>query len=339
MDSRFVGEGICAHDRLVRLHHEAGHRRDQARGAHDVLGLDAGLVAHEVVARAQRHDDLFHRGVAGTLAEPVDGALHLPRARLHGAQRVGDGEAQVVVAMDREHGLVDVWHPVEEHGDQLCELFRHGVAHGVRDVDGAGAGLDRRLHAAAEEVVLGTRAVLAGPLHIVGELAGIAHAVDHRRMHVLGLHLQLDAHVERAGRDEGVDAAGLGRGKRLGRAVDIPPPGAGQAAHGALGHHLGDLADRFEIAVGCDGETGLDHVDPHLLKDLGDPEFLLQIHRRARRLLAVAHRRIEYSDSLPCLGHNGHPFTPAATTVIALPWSVGRSHTANRSGAAKSKPA
>ena len=241
--------------------------------------------------------------------------------------------------MDREHGLVDVGHPVEKHGDQRRELLRHRVADGVGDVDGAGAGLDRRFHAAAEEVVLGAGAVLAGPLHVVGELAGIAHAVDHRRVHVLRLHLQLDAHVERAGRDEGVDAPGLGRRERLGRTVDVPPPGAGEAAHGALRHHLGDLADRLEVAVRCDGEAGLYHVDPHLLEDFGDPEFLFQIHRRARRLLAIAHRRIEYSDSVPCLGHNGHPFTLAATTVIALPWSVGRLRTANRSGAAKSQPA
>ena len=138
-------------------------------------------------------------------------------------------------------------------------------------------------------------------------------------MHVLGLHLQLDAHVERAGRDEGVDPPGLGRRERLGSPVDVPPAGAGKAAHRALGHHLGDLAHRLEVAVRRDGEARFDHVDPHLLEDLGDPEFLLQIHRRARRLFAVAHRRIEYSDSVPCIGHDGHPFTPAATTVIALP--------------------
>ena len=42
------------------------------------------------------------------------------------------------------------------------EIFlRHGVADGVGDVDGGGAGLDRGLDAAAEEVVLGAGAVLA----------------------------------------------------------------------------------------------------------------------------------------------------------------------------------
>ena len=267
---------------------------------------------HQVVAGAQRHDDLFHRRVAGTLAEPVDGALHLPRARLHGAERVGDREPEVVVAVHREHRLVDVGHPVEQHGDQGRELVGHRVAHRVGDVDGAGARLDRRFDAAAEEVVLGARAVLAGPLDIVGEAPRVGHAVDHRRVHVVRLHLQLDAHVERAGRDEGVDAPGP-------RPAPAPrPPGRCPAARRGRARTRcspsppwrprGPPRSRRWNAMGKPASIT---STAHLLEDLGDPELLLEVHRRARRLFAVAHRRIEYSDSLPCIGHGGHPFTPA----------------------------
>ena len=62
--------------------------------------------AERVAADLERHHDLFERGVAGALADAVDGALDLARAGLHRGERVGHREAQVVVAMRREHGAV-----------------------------------------------------------------------------------------------------------------------------------------------------------------------------------------------------------------------------------------
>ena len=88
-----------------------------------------------VVARLQRHDDLFHRGVAGALAEAVHRAFDLPRAGADRRQRVGDGEAEIVMAMGRDHRLVDVRHALEQHADQRREFLRHGIAHRVGDVD------------------------------------------------------------------------------------------------------------------------------------------------------------------------------------------------------------
>ena len=59
----------------------------------------------------QAHDDLFQRGVARALADAVDGALDLPDAGGNRGMRVGDGQAEVVVAMRAEHGAVRVRHP------------------------------------------------------------------------------------------------------------------------------------------------------------------------------------------------------------------------------------
>ena len=46
--------------------------------------------------------------VAGPLADAVDRAFDLPGAFLDGGQAVGDGQAEVVVAVDADDGLVDV---------------------------------------------------------------------------------------------------------------------------------------------------------------------------------------------------------------------------------------
>ena len=67
-----------------------------------------------IAAHVQRHHDLFERGVAGALADAVDRALDLPRAALHRRQRVGDGQAEVVVAVRAEHHLVGVRHALAD---------------------------------------------------------------------------------------------------------------------------------------------------------------------------------------------------------------------------------
>ena len=64
--------------------------------------VDAGVVGQHVAARPDRHHDLFERGIAGPLADAVDGALDLPRAGRDAGQRVGDRQAEVVVAVDGE---------------------------------------------------------------------------------------------------------------------------------------------------------------------------------------------------------------------------------------------
>src|SRR6266581_6879720 len=80
VDARLVGEGVLADDGLVRLDVDARDVGEEPRGAEDLLGLDTGLHPEEVLAGAERHDDLLEGGVARPLADTVDGALDLTRA-------------------------------------------------------------------------------------------------------------------------------------------------------------------------------------------------------------------------------------------------------------------
>ena len=87
-----------------------------------------------------------------------------------------------------------------------------------------------------------------------------------------------------------MDAAAFGWADRLAGPFDVGGAGASQAADDGFGDDLGDAPDGFEVAVGSDGETGLDHVDPHLLKYLGEfPSFSSATSRHGRLFLAVAH--------------------------------------------------
>ncbi len=60
---------------------------------------------------------------------------------------------------------------------------------------------------------------------------------------------------------------------------------------------LGDLAHGLEIAVRGDREAGLDDVDAHLLEQERDLDLLVEIHRGAGRLLAVAQGGVENDDA------------------------------------------
>ena len=66
---------------------------------------------------------------------------------------------------------------------------------------------------------------------------------------------------------------------------------------------LGDLRDGLEVAVGGDRKARLDDVDAHLVEELGDLDLLVERHRGAGRLLAVAQGGVEDDDAF--LGGRG----------------------------------
>jgi hypothetical protein len=298
VDAALVREGVAPDDRLVVLHRERGDGGNELRRPRQHLGVDGGPIRHHVVAHPHRHHRLFQRSVAGALADAVDGAFNLPRAGAHAGERVRHRHAEIVMAVHGKASLVGIRHPLAQHLDEREIFLRHRVADGVGDIDGGGAGLDRRLDAAAEEVVLAAGAVLARPLDIVGVPPRPRHRGDHRLVDLFRLHLQLPLHVHRRGGDEGMDARALRRLDGFAGAVDVVEAGAGEAAdHRFLGA-LGDLVDGGEVAFRGDRKAGLDDVDAHLVEELGDFELLLVGHRRARALLAVAQGGVEDNDAV-----------------------------------------
>lgn len=80
MDAALMPEGIDADDRLGQRRALADDVVDGLACAGNLRRVDAaGCVAENVRARAHRHHDFLHRGVARAFAQPVDGAFNLPR--------------------------------------------------------------------------------------------------------------------------------------------------------------------------------------------------------------------------------------------------------------------
>ena len=87
-----------------------------------------------------------------------------------------------------------------------------------------------------------------------------------------------------------------------------PLDGPGEPRHGGARHAPGDLRHGLEVALGGDGEAGLDDVDAHLVEQAGDLDLVLEGHGGAGALLAVAQRRVEDQDAVGLgrnLGHGG----------------------------------
>ena len=300
-------ERVTADDGLVVLHRERGRGRHQFRGPRQHGGVDLVPPRKHVVADVHRHHDFFQRGIAGALADAVDGAFDLPRAAGNAGQRIRHRHAEIVMAMHREYRLVGVRHPLDQRPHEVAILFRRGVTDGVGNIDRGGAGLDHGLDDPAQIVHLAAGGVLGRPFDVVDLVARAGDVGDRELHHLLRRHVELDAHVQRRRGDHGVDAAAPGEFHGFRAAVDVLRIGARQAGdHGVLGAP-GDLADRLEIAFRGDGEAGLDDVDAHVVEHLGDLDLLLEGHGGAGALFAVAQGGVEYDDAvLVGLGSGGH---------------------------------
>jgi hypothetical protein len=91
---------------------------------------------------------------------------------LNAGEGVGDGHAEVVVAVGGEDDVLGAGDLGEEHAEGGGVFLWRGVADGVGDVDGGGSGLDRDGDDLDEEVGVGAGGVLGGELDVVAERAG-----------------------------------------------------------------------------------------------------------------------------------------------------------------------
>src|ERR1700693_3585369 len=101
------------------------------------------------------------------------------------------------------------------------------------------------------------------------------------------------------GCEKNMDARARGSLQRLPGAVNVAGTGTSQASDDGTPQRCGDTLHGFEVAVGGDGESGLDHVHAEAVELLGQAQLFLHIHAAARRLLAVTKRGVEDGDARP----------------------------------------
>jgi hypothetical protein len=180
------------------------------------------------VARGEDRGDLFEGRIAGALADAVDGALDLPRPAFDAGQRVGDGHAEVVVAMGGVDDVLAARNPLAHGAEKLRVLGGRGIADRVGDVDRSGAGLDRNFNHFDEEVEVGASAVFGRELDVVRvhpcEPDGLAGMFQR----LLAGDLELGLEVQVGAGEEDVDAVFGGRLDGAGGGFDVLALAAGE---------------------------------------------------------------------------------------------------------------
>ena len=310
MDAGLVGEGVLAHDCLVRLYGVAAQARNQAAGTGDLCRLDTRLEAVEGVAGAQRHHDLLERRVASTLADTVDRDLDLTRTCLHAGQRIRGRETEIVVRVDAQRRLVQFGHVRVERGEDLPVLLRRRVADGIGDVDRRGAGGQRGAHDLCHELRAGARGVLAGEFDVRDLRPGVGNSIAGLLDDLLGRHAELVLHVEVARRDEDMEAGTLSVLEGLPRRVDVALLRAIERRDRAAAYVLGHEANALNLAGRGHCEAGLNDVDAEPFELARDLQLLLRVQANARRLLAIAQRGVEDLDVI-LIGAHRAPFRSA----------------------------
>ena len=212
------------------------------------------------------------------------------------------------MAVNREDRLVGVGDALDQLTNGVAVFVRHRIAHGIGDVDGAGTGVDHLLDDAAHEIQLGAAGIFQRELHVADQIArplDRTHGVFH---HLIRLHLQLVLHVDRRGRNKGMDTTGGGIFQRFTGTVDIGIQGSGQGADGALLDGIGNRFNRFEVTGAGDGKARFDHIHAQLFQLFGDAQLLILGHRRAGALLAVTQGGIKNNNAIVA-AHAGYSFT------------------------------
>ena len=279
--------------------------------------LIAGGEADVGGARVQQHHDLLERGVARALADAVDRALDLAGARLQAGEGVGDGEAEVVVAVDGQHDVAQARHQLVEAAEEGGVLVRHRVADGVGDVDRRRALVERDLHHLGGVLDVGARGVHRRELDVVDQRARVGDGGAGLALDVLARRGELVLDVDVRRRDERVDPRSRGVAYRPVGGVDVADMNAREAGdHGAL-DLAGDRLHGLEVAGRGDREAGLDDVHAQPRELVGDLELLGRVQRDAGRLLAVAQGGVE--DENAVVGH----VTPPVGLLLRSPLVCG----------------
>ncbi len=249
VDAGLVREGVGADDGLVGRAAEADELgKDFARGV-ELFHLDVVGVGKLVAANHEGGGDLFEGGVAGALADAGDGALDLAGTGLNAGEGVGDGHAEIVVAVGGEDDVLSAGDLGEKHAEGGGVFFGRGVADGVGDVDGGGPGLDRNRDDFDEEVRVGAGGVFGGELDVVAEGAGETDGFGSLMEGFGAGDLQLGFEVEIGGGEEGVDTGFVGGLDGAGGGFDVFAFAAGEGGDAGAADFAGDLADGVGVAL------------------------------------------------------------------------------------------
>ena len=197
------------------------------------------------------------------------------------------------MAVNGNDRLVDIGDPVHDLGDDAAEFGRNRVAHGIGNIDGGGARVDRFLDHAAELIDRGAPCVFAGEFDVVRIFSRLLHGGDAHGEHVVEGLAELVLHMYRGRGDEGVYSEVLGGLQCLSGHVDVLDHGAREAAGNGVLERSCNQLNGFEVALGGNGKARFNDVNAELFERERNLKLLPFGEALRKRLFAVAQRCVE----------------------------------------------
>ena len=148
---------ISPNDSLVRRAAKTNEFCEHLAGWEELVQLDVVRIGQLVTTNHQRCGDLFESSIAGAFTDTVDRALGLSCSGLDTGQGIGDGHAEIVVAVCGQDDIIDAGNFFDEHAEGGGVLVWCGVSDRVGNIDRSCPGLDRNgdnLDEEGDELVL-----------------------------------------------------------------------------------------------------------------------------------------------------------------------------------------
>ena len=107
--------------------------------------------------------------------------------------------------MDRPNRFVAVGNAFAQGFDEVAVQLGHGIANGVRHVDGAGTLSDNRFEDTAQKIHIAAIAVFRAEFNIAHQITGKTRRLLRLLKHLLRRHAQLLFHVQCTGGKKNMD--------------------------------------------------------------------------------------------------------------------------------------
>ena len=172
MYAGLVGKGIGAHNGLVPLDLKASQGRNHPGSLVNLASVNVGADMIMIGPNLQGHHDLLERTIAGPLAQAINGTLDLAGTGANGRKRIGNGQAQIVVAVNGNDGIGYIGDIGYQIGNNPVEVLRSGVANRIGNIDGRCTSGYDGLDDLTKELGLSARSILRGKLHVVNNAPG-----------------------------------------------------------------------------------------------------------------------------------------------------------------------
>src|ERR1700676_3031431 len=246
-----------------------------------------------VLPYRQRHHHFLQRRIPRPLSDAVDGALDLPHSRADRCQRICHRQPQIIVTVRAQRYPLRIAQMLAHLRKHLAIFFRHRVTHRIRQIQHRRPRVHRHLASLAQEPNIRAPRILGGKLHFRHAVPPVANHRANRFQRLRARHVQLHAQMQIRGRQENVQSRLNRRLQRIHRRIDILLLRARQRRDRHVAHFPRNRTHPFQVATRRNRKSRLNHVHAQLRKLPRQADFFLRVHRKTRRLLAVAQCRIE----------------------------------------------